>query len=210
MKYSLENKIKEQLEARKINPSQEAWEKIETRLNQEKPKPKSQKLLLWLAASLVLFISIIIGTQTSTDPTPMVQKQPKTKRLKTTPQLLNKPLNIVENTTLPNHSTSKKNIKEHNPQPKIVKTTPKIEQLPLIKAPEKSKLKIEVADTIPPTKTSETAIASNVDTNKQNEKKQAKTYVNPDILLFSVEHEAAIEKTKEEKSNVAKIDLNKK
>lgn len=206
MKSNQFNKyIKDQVDLKEVEPSHDAWDRIQARMIQgEEEKPSSKKW--WLsAAALALVVSfsgyLILDSAKETGvETVKTEEQPSmpTDSVEVERQvLMNKQVEVVQE----NKPSSAQAHKE--------KAAKELETSP-VKAPGHVVPKLDVAISQPLSqKELRTALATSLDTVQVAPKKKKKNYVDSEDLLYSIENKDNIKKTKEG-GRVAVIDLNKK
>jgi len=207
--YKLEFYIKNQLENREIAPSEDLWQKIQAKLEEDVSEKKTTHFRwLWLAASLFIggfLLYIFTGNSESINNSgDFVQQQtaPLNSKISLEPkEIKNIPPPIIH------QNAEEKPVEIFKKQIKIADAK-KVEVLPLQENIVSNTENLPKEENIIPKKETPNLVANLDSTSSQ--KPQRKNYVDPETLLFSVEHKDAIEKTKERKSNIATIDLNKK
>ncbi|KUG13537.1 hypothetical protein BEI02_12115 [Elizabethkingia sp. HvH-WGS333] len=197
----LDNYIKNQLEEREITPSRNLWADIRLDLD-ETPKKRKNYIAIWLAAASVILLcsltGIFIFKNDKQNSNPIIAKQAQPVN-SSEPKEVNTPeTSIKTDSALKKESPVKNLAQQQLPSIKIQKT-PKQEALPktVITRTEK----IDAAIPAP-----QNQLVKTEETKEQTAKK--KKYVDPKILLFSVENREAIEKTKDG-SNVASVEIHR-
>ena len=200
------NHIQSQINQREIEPSHDAFERIQARLvNQEKPKINSKvNYKMWSIAAVVvgLLISVTIYfNQENKAQTLMVKQQIKTddNKLERDIESSTQLNQTKEEQLVVNNSEVKKSaIKSEN-------STNKVESSIGI-----SSTKIESESVTEPIieKPKILITATNLDTLKVTPKKKA-NYTDPNMLLYSIENKEALKETNNHKTKVAVIDLNR-
>ncbi|AZA81157.1 hypothetical protein C1637_00835 [Chryseobacterium lactis] len=198
-KDNLEFQIRKQMEEREIEPSRDLWSEIKL---QKGNVNRTQTRVSWLlvASGLVLLLglgSILFFSNENTETTPKMVKE------------VNKPK--VQQSPLPSEHKEPSLVIQAT-QSDVVKNVSLQETIGNVNTPvvanKKSLLKEPVLENKPiAVPYLNPKIIAQADTLKMPVKN--KKYVDPETLLFSVEHKDIIEKTKG-KSNVATIDLNGK
>ena len=200
------NHIQSQINQREIEPSHDAFERIQARLvNQEKPKINSKvNYKMWSIAAVVvgLLISVTIYfNQENKAQTLMVKQQIKTddNKLERDIESSTQLNQTKEEQLVVNNSEAKKSaIKSEN-------STNKVESSIGI-----SSTKIESESVTEPIIENPKILitATNLDTLKVTPKKKA-NYTDPNMLLYSIENKEALKETNNHKTKVAVIDLNR-
>lgn len=200
------NHIQSQINQREIEPSHDAFERIQARLvNQEKPKINSKvNYKMWSIAAVVvgLLISVTIYfNQENKAQTLMVKQQIKTddNKLERDIESSTQLNQTKEEQLVVNNSEVKKSaIKSEN-------STNKVESSIGI-----SSTKIESESVTEPIIENPKILitATNLDTLKVTPKKKA-NYTDPNMLLYSIENKEALKETNNHKTKVAVIDLNR-
>ncbi|AJW63366.1 hypothetical protein VO54_01890 [Elizabethkingia miricola] len=195
----LDNYIKNQLEEREITPSRNLWADIRLDL-EETPQKRKNYTIIWLAAASVILLcslaGIFIFKNDKQNNNPVIAKQTQPVNSLEPKEISTTETNIKTDSVLRKESPSKNLAQQQLPPAKIEKT-PKQKVLPktVITPTEK----IDAAIPAP-----QNQLVKTEETKEQTAKK--KKYVDPKILLFSVENREAIEKTKDG-SNVASVEI---
>ncbi|MEW7399394.1 hypothetical protein AB2S31_04030 [Elizabethkingia anophelis] len=195
----LENYIKNQLEKREINPSRNLWADIRLDLD-EAPKKNKKNTVIWLAAASVILLCSVTGIfifkNDRQNRNPIIAKQTQPVNSSEPKEISTPETNIKTDSVLRKESPVQ-NLAQQQPAPAKNEKTPKQKTLPktIITPVEK----IDAAIPIP-----QNQLVKTEETKEQTVKK--KKYVDPKILLFSVENREAIEKTKDG-SNVASVEI---
>ncbi|MCT3815409.1 hypothetical protein CMT92_13535 [Elizabethkingia anophelis] len=195
----LENYIKNQLEKREINPSRNLWADIRLDLD-EAPKKNKRNTVIWLAAASVILLCSVAGIfifkNDRQNRNPIIAKQTQPVNSSEPKEISTPETNIKTDSVLRKESPVQ-NLAQQQPAPAKAEKTPKQKTLPktIITPVEK----IDAAIPVP-----QNQLVKTEETKEQTVKK--KKYVDPKILLFSVENREAIEKTKDG-SNVASVEI---
>ncbi|CAI9675246.1 hypothetical protein HZP39_08295 [Elizabethkingia anophelis] len=195
----LENYIKNQLEKREINPSRNLWADIRLDLD-EAPKKNKKNTVIWLAAASVILLCSVAGIfifkNDRQNSKPIIAKQTQPVN-SSEPKEISTPESNIKTDSVLRKESPVKNLAQQQPAPAKTEKTPKQKTLPkTITTPIE---KIDTAIPIP-----QNQLVKTEETKEQTVKK--KKYVDPKILLFSVENREAIEKTKDG-SNVASVEI---
>lgn len=224
MKTNLEKNIKEQIERRKVEVSDNAWDKL-TQMMDEKPSTKKgrggessfSKPKLWipvsLAASVLLVFTIYLFNSNENDEsihpanqnTEIVTNKTTADELKEnttheTAEIVEtkKEVFIPQKTELNTEKTNSKEIlvksEERKISPKPVELSPILEQ------------KIENTMENPKMKEQKTELA--LQPELDSESNQKKNYVDPEMLLYSIENNQAVKQNNSD-SRMVIIDFNK-
>ncbi|MDV2448796.1 hypothetical protein CMU93_14945 [Elizabethkingia anophelis] len=195
----LENYIKNQLEKREINPSRNLWADIRLDLD-EAPKKNKKNTVIWLAAASVILLCSVAGIfifkNDRQNSKPIIAKQTQPVN-SSEPKEISTPESNIKTDSVLRKESPVKNLAQQQPAPAKAEKTPKQKTLPktIITPVEK----IDVTIPVP-----QNQLVKTEETKEQTVKK--KKYVDPKILLFSVENREAIEKTKDG-SNVASVEI---
>lgn len=222
MKTNIEQNIKTQLDERKLNPSENSWDKLSQMLDEEKPQAKTIRFPKWwtiaIAASVVVCISIFVVNA-------FEQKNEN-------------PVQIADTKKIPSEISSEKNeiISEEKIQTESVQINENLNsnEMQMVKSDFKSETKIkskqnsEIIQTptiqekpsevdliqqelkLPqPKKQEEIAVNQEQETKSKPETKKKTNYTNPDMLLYSVENNQAISEKNKDNSRLVIIDFNK-
>ncbi|HAY3506132.1 hypothetical protein HZP20_14335 [Elizabethkingia anophelis] len=195
----LENYIKNQLEKREINPSRNLWADIRLDLD-EAPKKNKKNTVIWLAAASVILLCSVAGIfifkNDRQNSKPIIAKQTQPVN-SSEPKEISTPESNIKTDSVLRKESPVKNLAQQQPAPAKTEKTPKQKTLPkTITTPIE---KIDAAIPVP-----QNQLVKTEETKEQTVKK--KKYVDPKILLFSVENREAIEKTKDG-SNVASVEI---
>ncbi|HFK5529419.1 TPA: hypothetical protein ACGZ99_003501 [Elizabethkingia anophelis] len=195
----LENYIKNQLEKREINPSRNLWADIRLDLD-EAPKKNKRNTVIWLAAASVILLCSVAGIfifkNDRQNRNPIIAKQTQPVNSSEPKEISTPETNIKTDSVLRKESPVQ-NLAQQQPAPAKTEKTPK--QKTLSKTIITPVEKIDAAIPVP-----QNQLVKTEETKEQTVKK--KKYVDPKILLFSVENREAIEKTKDG-SNVASVEI---
>ncbi|MDE5439162.1 hypothetical protein KRE40_11540 [Elizabethkingia meningoseptica] len=203
----LENYIKNQLENREITPSRDLWSEIKMDTGESPQKStKNNRLILLLAACFILIFGLagllFMKEQKQVDHISVakldqpveIQQQKETVQPET-------PVKADTVTPVIRKESPKNTIAQQHPANTVQKQTSVQE----IHSKPENVISVEEPKTAPALPNQE-KIASSTTTKEQTDKKRK--YVDPKILLFSVENREAIEKTKDG-SNVASVQIHK-
>jgi len=118
--YKLEDNIREKMEARELKPSDDAWKKLQSKLDAEQPK-KRNHFWLYAAASfvgLLIAASIFFSKNTEEVNTQIVNEnieQPKVeKKTHIVPQSMDSSREVVSEENAPEKKSEKKQIQNSN------------------------------------------------------------------------------------------------
>ena len=214
-KNKLDHYIKQQIEKTPLQPSSTAWNRLAARLDEhENSTPKSNKNWTWMSAAAVLIVGLIGGMFFLND------------------ENINPPTKEIVKEIAPTENQNVENIDPENVLALDKKLTDKIESKveetiqPKMKQSENSIAKTTVVQTekIENQQISESKIkpitpeniepkpielAQQKDSLKTLKKKNS-NYVDPEMLLYSIENKENIKNTKEENNNRLVIfDFNK-
>lgn len=214
--------IQSEVNQKEVEPSHDAFDRIQARLNNQSEivvEKSSTKKWYAIAATIVglAVCTTLFFTQNKTQNTEIVSTEVETKNdvisskesIEDQSKIeIENEVQLVEKSTLKEKEDIKvEPLKSENSEPIIeiaVQSTKEIEQ-------EKPK----VSNPIPTPslangfKQNQTQIATNLDTVKVNSKKKG-NYVDPNMLLYSIENKESLKESNNQKSKVAVIDLNKK
>jgi len=197
----LEYQIKKQISEREISPSRDLWAEIESQTENFSSNKRKIARWLFMAACFILVFGLGAVFYLDKDSAKDVQiaetvAAPSSEmNLKTEKQAVISPKEILPTDPKEKITDNKNLAEDFKPEKEILAET----LLPVIKE-KPSELASEIA------KISPEKIMAKSDSAKVQKKKR---YVDPSTLLFSVEHQDAINQTKDG-SNVASIDLNTK
>lgn len=210
MKTKLENKIKNQLDGRRIQPSEAAWDKLNQMLGEEKiipVKKKKFRLYIPVAASVALIagLFLIFNNHSKTE----IQTESPSE----IPSIVSVPKNesVKPGMTEFTNQTDQPVIAIETATPSVVKTentfqlnnskeTPNREVHPTVVSVEKEEIPVE--------EISETEMAIAFEKDTVNTKKVIKNLVDPEMLLYSVENNKTVH-TNDDNSKLVIIDFNK-
>lgn len=214
-KNKLDHYIKQQIEETPLQPSSTTWNRLEARLDEhENPKLKSNNKWTWMSAAAVLIVGLIGGMFFLNDeninpPTKEIVKEiaPTENQnvenidpenvLALDKKLADKIESKVEETIQPKRKQSENSIAKTT-----VVQTEKIENQQI----SESKIKPITPENIEP---KPIELAQQKDSLKTLKKKNS-NYVDPEMLLYSIENKENIKNTKEENNNRLVIfDFNK-
>lgn len=200
MKDNLEKEIKQQVENRMIPPSEQVWMKISEALNQGKSVKKNH-YLPWIggsvAAAIVLIFLLVLNNKKSPIRSfakiPIAMSKPVTaQNIATTPEF--------ESKKPSSQSAFKTKVhKENSLSPIPIE----LESNPLIANSERPEIK-----TVQKEHQKELAIIAKASGGDTISKKDGR-YVDPQMLLFSIEHDQAIKKKNAKKGTLVIVDFNK-
>ncbi|KUY30935.1 hypothetical protein [Elizabethkingia ursingii] len=197
----LDNYIKNQLEEREITPSRNLWADIRLDL-EETPKKRKNYTVIWLAAASVILLcsltGIFIFKNDKQNRSPIIAKQTQPVNSSEPKEISTPETNIKTDSALKKEIPVKNLAQEQLPPTKPQKTQ-KQETLPKTVI-----IRTEKIDAVIPAPQNQ--LVKTEETKEQTAKK--KKYVDPKILLFSVENREAIEKTKDG-SNVASVEIHR-
>lgn len=207
MKNEFENQIKKQLENRSLRPSEDAWNRLEMMLdeNEGKTQKKSGKKWLFFVAAAFAFIaaSLFLTNYFSTTTNDFTHE----------PTVTQNPVPvIVEDKIIEKIKTENEMISEPN-----IKSVPTKESKPLIAEIKPQKLqpeikmevlqKEEINPIIQIAEAPETVLTLITDSVPKKQKK--KNYVDPEMLLYSIENNEALNQKDNLPSKLVIVDFNK-
>lgn len=197
----LDNYIKNQLEEREITPSRNLWADIRLDLD-EAPKKRKNHAIIWLAAASVILLcslaGIFIFKNDRQNSNTIIAKQTQPVN-SSEPKEISTPEASIKTDSVLRKEIPVKNLAQQQLPPAKIGKTPKQEaQSKTVITPTE---KIDAAIPAP-----QNQLVKTEETKEQTAKK--KKYVDPKILLFSVENREAIEKTKDG-SNVASVEIHR-
>ncbi|MCB9201549.1 MAG: hypothetical protein H6604_00665 [Flavobacteriales bacterium] len=219
-KDTIKNKIQDKLSNRKIVPSENAWNRLESMLDKESVAENKNKVVnfrkwFWIAASLLLFSSVMYLINFDAQKPQIVKENKQNVEIDSDLDKNNEKVEIVDKqvekiveTNLGNIDDIEKNeiVKQEIQNPKVTKTqfvakTTKIEEvknknteIALLKEDEFISQDSLVLDDAGFKDFKEIQLAEN------KAKEKPKSYVNPDLLLFSVENEVYHERNPNQKT----------
>ncbi|PUB33828.1 hypothetical protein C8J95_103431 [Elizabethkingia sp. YR214] len=197
----LDNYIKNQLEEREITPSRNLWADIRLDL-EEAPKKRKNNTVIWLAAASVILLcsiaGILIFKNDKQNSTPIIAKQTQPVD-SSEPKEISIPETSIKTDSVLRTESPVKNLAQQQIPPAKIQKTPKQEPLPKTLITRTEKIDTDIP-------APQNQLVKTDDTKEQTAKK--KKYVDPKILLFSVENREAIEKTKDG-SNVASVEIHR-
>jgi hypothetical protein len=198
-KDNLEMQIKKQMEEREIEPSRDLWSEIQ----QQSGNSRSSLKAGWFLVAACMVMVLGLGSILFLSREKPVENSSKIADKENKPSA-QQPLIISDRK---DSLLMLKDNKRDAIENKGSQETKENINSPLVAIDHKMTIREPIAEKkIVPISYSQTKIIAQVDTVKVPGKK--KKYVDPETLLFSVEHKDVIEKTKE--SKVATIDLNGK
>ena len=197
----LDNYIKNQLEEREITPSRNLWADIRLDL-EEAPKKRKNNTVIWLAAASVILLcsiaGILIFKNDRQNSTPIIAKQTQPVD-SSEPKEISIPETSIKTDSVLRKESPVKNLAQQQLPPAKIQKIPKQEPLPKTVITRTEKIDAAIP-------TPQNQLVKTEETKEQAAKK--KKYVDPKILLFSVENREAIEKTKDG-SNVASVEIHR-
>lgn len=182
----IEKKIRQYFHQREIQPSENAWERMEMLIEQKRPKKrKSISYLLPVAASILLLIGLWFTLKNPEEK--FMETNVKPVVIKNTPQQIAVPKNSNQQVVVNQHVVQK----SKNTVQKIIQEHPK-EAEQYVEAQEKNPIK-----TIEKSLAEQTndIITNNTINRLVANKELTKIHVNPEKLLQSAEIERQIENT---------------
>ncbi|HAY3561472.1 TPA: hypothetical protein JRW62_000447 [Elizabethkingia meningoseptica] len=203
----LENYIKNQLENREITPSRDLWSEIKMDIGESPQKSTKNNRLVWLLAACFILIFGLAGLLFMKEQKQVdhisVAKQDQPIEIQQQKETVQSEAPVKADTVIPviRKESPKNTIAQQHPANTVQKQTPVQE----IHSKPENVISVEEPKTAPALPNQE-KIASSTTTKEQTDKKRK--YVDPKILLFSVENREAIEKTKDG-SNVASVQIHK-
>ena len=214
-KNKLDHYIKQQIEETPLQPSSTAWNRLEARLGeQENSTPKSNNKWTWMSAAAVLIVGLIGGMFFLNDE----NINPPTKEItKEVPQSENQNVENIEPKNvlvLDEKRTDKIESKvEETIKPEMKQAKKSIAKVTDIQAKkiESQQISEPMVKTILPEiiEPKPIELAQQKDSLKTLKKKNS-NYVDPEMLLYSIENKENIKNTKEENNNRLVIfDFNK-
>lgn len=205
MKTGLEKEIKKQLNEREIQPSVDAWQKLEGMLDGQtgtkKPAGKLFLIPVSAAASVLLIFGLLLFVKSENE-TPNAEshfvrtEEPSKQEIQSGQTVTAK----TEEPALVRSNPENKNQKIS--KDKIIKVqSPEISQEVAIEKVEEPKPEKPIAEEVKP------MIAQQNDS-VLNPKKKV-NYTDPDMLLYSIEHNQSVKQQNESDSKLVIIDFNK-
>src|SRR5690606_30088224 len=211
MKNKIENQIKKQLENREIPVSENAWEKLSGMMNEmpkvEKPRKINPRIWMGIAASFVVLAGLFLLFQLNSKKEIQAEiVKTEIKNSNPVQETENKEIKIVENPEIQN-SAEKIKTEIVQTETKISpKPKPEIEKTELIETQnEIAEMKLPEKELIQNLKETENQLATNENPEKEETKK---SYVDAEMLLYSIENNKTINDSKSE-SKLVIIDFNK-
>lgn len=204
MKTGLDKEIKKQLNEREIQPSADAWQKLEGMLDEQTGTKKSGRkiflILISAAASVLLIVGLLLfvksENETQNVESNFVQTEEPIKEEIQSDQTetieTEEPVLVNSNPEIKNRKVSKDHI--------IKIQNPEIPQEVAIEKIEEPKLEKPIAEEVKP------MIAQQNDSVQKPKKKT--DYTDPNMLLYSIEHNQSV-KQDESNSKLVIIDFNK-
>lgn len=217
MKTNISQHIKSELSGRTLKPSENAWKKLSEMLDEEKPKDKTISFNKWkmfaIAASFtILFtvLGIILIKQPTTENTLQIADSEKSSNEEklVNPEIIFEEINPNKFQINSNSNSEKTEIRlaENSVKPEIKKeSSQNKEQNQTVQPQQKTEEPITEFTEI--YKQDEIAVVSNPEPETKPEKKK-KNFVNPDMLLYSVENNQAITESNSN-TRLVLIDFNK-
>lgn len=216
MKNKIENQVKQQLENREIPVSENAWERLSGMMNEmpkvEKPRKINPRIWMGIAASFVVLAGLFLLFQLNSKNE--IQAEIVKTEIKNSNQtqkiqvpIENEKIQVVENIKSENSNTEKIQTEIVKTETKISpKLKPEIEKTELIKTQnEIAEMKLPEKELIQNLKETENQLATNENSEKEETKK---SYVDAEMLLYSIENNKTISDSKSE-SKLVIIDFNK-
>ncbi|MGB3454627.1 MAG: hypothetical protein WBA59_12465 [Moheibacter sp.] len=204
MKTGLDKEIKKQLNEREIQPSADAWQKLEGILDEQTGTKKSGRkiflILISAAASVLLIVGLLLFVKSENE-TPNVESNfvQTEEPLKEEIQSDQTETIETEEPVLVNSNPEINNQKV--PKEKTIKIQkPEIPQEVAIEKIEEPKLEKPIVEEVKP------MIAQQNDSVQKPKKKT--DYTDPNMLLYSIEHNQSV-KQDESNSKLVIIDFNK-
>jgi len=208
MKTGLEKKIKNQLKEREIMPSEAAWQKLENMLDDKENKPKRKfQIPFWISVSAVASIALLILL--TVNPQQNKQTLMKTTNIVHTETPQNTEIHVPEAEKI-TQSEETKMTQLNSPidNQAIQKTEPSHnanQQLPqdeLTVDEEAPMIQIHVPKAV------EQLAQMEIREDSATQTKQKTDLVDPQMLLYSIEHNSSV-KQKKSDSKLVIIDFNK-
>ena len=220
-KHNIENQIKSQLESREVPVSENAWERLEAMLEENggKKSPKStrkQRVWVGLAASVAILIGIVMGWNALNTEIPNDQNWVGTERK--LPEIEMKQANIESNPIETKvqielaenkNSESDKAISNSDNQPKSEAVLVKTEKVKSNDLQVETELEFEekiIKDE--PKLELKPEMVMALKTDSISKPKSKPNYVDPEMLLYSIENNQAVQE-KNKGSKLVIIDFNK-
>ena len=205
--------IQSEINQREVEPSHDAWDRIQARMqNQPEVVEEYSSKKWWAIAAAVIGLAIcttVFFTKTSNSSEVHVITHEKAKSVQSNQQ----PSTEVKN-DLDELKEESKYVDAKSSIPKENNSAQASTQMANQTSTEVEKLEIPKV-TIDKIETPSLAnglkqlqIVTNLDTVKVNQKKKS-NYVDPNMLLYSIENKESLKETNNQKSKVAVIDLNK-
>jgi len=214
--------IQTEVNQKQVEPSHDAWDRIQARMENNSPEvvvKKSSKKWYAVAAAVVglAVCTTLFFTQNKTDDTQVVSNKVEINSDSVSPEktIIKEEQISKENEIQWVEKSSTNSVDEPVNTPIKLADTEK--QLEIAAQPTKEieQTAPKVKDQIPTPslatgfKSNQHQIATNLDTVKVNPKKKG-NYVDPNMLLYSIENKESLKESNNQKSKVAVIDLNKK
>lgn len=209
MKTKLDKEIKNQLNQREIQPSAAAWEKLNQMLDEEKPVA-GRKRKFWLsfsvAASLILLATLLLILNRNTNPIspdemPQIVSNHSNNETETNPNTEVQEPEILVATKEETHSQTVIQQETKSNQTEPAETEIQKPEIIVSNYPSENK-EIKTNETAE----TETVIAFQKDSIKNQ--KKPKNFVDPEMLLYSVENNPAVHQENSD-SKLVIIDFNK-
>ncbi|MFA7687638.1 MAG: hypothetical protein WCY25_07220 [Moheibacter sp.] len=188
MKTNISEHIKSELSQRTLKPSENAWEKLSKMLDEEKPKAKTISFTKWkmflVAASITVFFTVlglILIQQPAAENTIQVVGS----------EINSNEVNVINPQIIPEEIHPKEN--QVNSNPNSEKSEVQLAVIP-VKTEKKSNpvQKTEFIAQLPEIQNQEEIAAVGNPEPESKPEKQKTNFVNPDMLLYSVENNQAI------------------
>lgn len=217
MKSKFEHIVKNQLEDRELPVSDNAWERLQVMMAQpEVSTSKTRKMKVWfpmsIAASVVLFIGLYWGWNSfSTNETPAVATQTKNQEILQTVQEQEsiRSISVQEDLLADSSVHQQKQIETKNTENVPSSTHKNLESVEteIVSNPEKNpEFDSEKASITEISPEPQTELAHQEEL--QLEEKKKANFVDPEMLLYSIENNEAVKQSKSN-SRLVLIDFNK-
>ncbi len=214
----LDDYIKNQINTKEIKVSESAWNRLESRMDfmneQKTEQNKKAKNVWWMSAAAILLIGVVGGflfmnQSNEVEQTELVNYQPKEIKAEKTVIHTNDTTNSTNNS-----DKNRVDLKEEVENPKAFVSNEKVILKEEKAVSEKVHQKIVPTETIkevkvidvPEIKTPKTLV-KNDSVNKS--KKKNTNYVDPDMLLYSIENKENIKQTNDNNNRLVIYDFNR-
>lgn len=205
MKTGLDKEIKKQLNEREIQPSDAAWQKLKGLLDEQNGTKKSGKkiflILISAAASVLLIVGLLLFVKSENE-TPNIESNFVQTEEPLIEEIQSDQTETIENEepVLVNSNSEIKNQKGSKDKIIKIQNTEILQEVAIEKI-EEPKLEKPIVEEVKP------MIAHQNDSVQKPKKKT--DYTDPNMLLYSIEHNQSVKKQDESNSKLVIIDFNK-